>query len=133
MLDCLSLNGPYLVRSCHCRRQAAKLVDSRSQSSWVHEIHAHILMPLRYQSSLIFPLLDSFPTIVTLSPNPTAVAVHTSLSTTTRISSRLKALQKVVSRIANLDERESLSHSLGDIGEAYEEGWESGSGEDSDD
>lgn len=38
----------------------------------------------------------------------------------------------MVSRMANLDERETLSNSLGEISEAYEDGWQSGS-EESDD
>ena len=61
------------------------------------------------------------------------LTVHTSLSTTSRISSHVKALQKIVSRMANLDEREALSNGLGQIGEAYKEGWNSGSDDDSDD
>ncbi len=87
----------------------------------------------RYNSPLEYPLLDSFPRIFALRPDLTKVAVNTSLSTTSRISSRVKALQKVVSRMADLDQREALSNGLGEIGEAYEEGWNSGSDEDSDD
>ena len=49
------------------------------------------------------------------------------------MSGRVKALQNVVSRMANLDEREALSNGLGEISEAYEDGWDGGSGEDSDD
>lgn len=87
----------------------------------------------RYHSSLEFPLLDSFPRIFSLQPNLAKVAVHTSLSTTADISKRVKALQKLVTRIGGLDERETLSNGLGEISEAYEEGWNSGSDEDSDD
>ena len=35
--------------------------------------------------------------------------------------------------MVGLDERETLSNGLGEISEAYEEGWNSGSDEDSDD
>lgn len=42
-------------------------------------------------------------------------------------------LQKHAGRMGDLDERESLSNGLGEICEAYEEGWQSGSEEDSDD
>ncbi|KAF6218074.1 hypothetical protein HO133_006486 [Letharia lupina] len=86
----------------------------------------------RYHSSLECPILDSFPPILSFSPGLTQVAVHTSLSTTSGISNRVKALQRVVSRMANLDERETLSNGLGQISEAYENGWHSGSDESDD-
>ena len=44
----------------------------------------------------------------------------------------IKALQAVVSRMAGLDEREALFNALGTLSEAYEEGWNSGSDDDSD-
>ncbi|KAK4696477.1 hypothetical protein P7C71_g1441, partial [Lecanoromycetidae sp. Uapishka_2] len=49
------------------------------------------------------------------------------------VESRVKSLQKLVSKMANIDEREALSNGLGEIGEAYEEGWDGESDEDSDD
>ena len=45
---------------------------------------------------------------------------------------RIKSLQNNVGRSIGLDEREALSNSLGEIAEAYEEGWDSGSDEDDD-
>lgn len=90
------------------------------------------LIPCRYHSPLEYPLLDSFPPIFSFSPGLTQVAVYSSLSTTSGISNGVKALQRMVSRTANLDEREALSNGLGEISEAYEEGWHSGS-EESDD
>ncbi len=42
-------------------------------------------------------------------------------------------LQSVVNRAVGLDEREALYNGLGEICEAYEEGWESGSDKDDDD
>ena len=89
-------------------------------------------MPYRYHSSLEYPLLDSFPPIFSLSSNPSQVAVHTTLSTTSAISNRVKALQKMVSRMANPDERETLMNGLGELRESYDDGWQSGS-EESDD
>ena len=44
----------------------------------------------------------------------------------------MKALQKVVSRMTNLDDRETLSNGLGETSEAYEEGWCSDSDDDGD-
>ena len=98
----------------------------------IREIFLTQLIPCRYYSPLEYPLLDSFPPIFSLSPGLTHVVVHTSLSTTSGISNRVKALQRMVSRSANLDEREALSNGLGEISEAYEDGWHSGS-EESDD
>ena len=61
------------------------------------------------------------------------IGVQTSLSTTSKVSGRIKSLQKVVGTMVNMDEREALSNGLGEIGESYEEGWVSGSDDDSDD
>ncbi len=80
-----------------------------------------------------YPLLDSFPSIFSVGADLTKVAIHTSLSTTSGVSSRVKTLQKLARQMANYDERENLSNGLGEIGEAYEEGWQSGSEDDSDD
>lgn len=45
------------------------------------------------------------------------------------MSKRVEDLQRVVSRMANLDEREALYSGLGDISEAYQHGWHSESDE----
>jgi hypothetical protein len=58
--------------------------------------------------------------------------VSTSLSTDTTVASRIKNLQQIVGRAITVEEREALSNSLGEIAEAYQEGWESGSDEDDD-
>lgn len=58
--------------------------------------------------------------------------MKTSLSTDTTVASRIKELQHIVNRAINVDEREALSNSLGEIAEAYEDGWDSGSDEDDD-
>ena len=87
----------------------------------------------RYRSSLRFPLLDTFPDIFpSFTSSTKSVAVHSSLSTSTRVADRVKALRKVVVRMTGLEEREILSNGLGEIAEAYEEGWDSGSDDDSD-
>jgi hypothetical protein len=80
-----------------------------------------------------FPLLDSFPRIFDqISPSSLSLSVKTSLSTDTTVALRIKSLQHIVSRAIGVDEREALSNSLGEIAEAYEEGWDSGSDEDDD-
>ncbi|KAL8973915.1 MAG: hypothetical protein Q9197_001849 [Variospora fuerteventurae] len=87
----------------------------------------------KYYHPLPYPLLDSFPEIFGPTEGATkAPAIHGSLSTTTRISKRTQGLQNMVSRMVNVADREALSNGLGEIVEAYEEGWDSGSDEDSD-
>jgi hypothetical protein len=87
----------------------------------------------RSRIPLPFPLLDSFPRIFSQpSPSSSSVSVNTSLSTDTTVSLRVKNLQHIVSRAIGIAEREALSNSLGEIAEAYEEGWDSGSDEDDD-
>lgn len=78
-------------------------------------------------------MIDSFPGIFSVGAELTKVAIHTRLSTTSGVSSQVKTLQKLAGKIANIEERESLSNGLGEISEAYQEGWQSGSEEDSDD
>ena len=88
----------------------------------------------RYYSLLQYPLIDSFPSIVCQPPNTSnTLPILTCLSTTSRVSRRVKNLQGVVSRMVSPDEREALFNGLGEISEAYEEGWSSGSDDDSDD
>ena len=78
-------------------------------------------------------MLDSFPNILTPpSRYRDRIAIRTSFSSTTRISVRIKTLQGLVQQVMSLDERETLSNSLGELVEAYEEGWE-GDFDDSDD
>jgi hypothetical protein len=79
-----------------------------------------------------YPLLDSFPHIFDHATPSSSLAINTSLSTDTTVALRVKNLQYVVSRAIGIDEREALSNSLGEIAEAYEEGWDSGSDEDDD-
>jgi hypothetical protein len=79
-----------------------------------------------------FPLLDSFPPIFAHPRSSKSLSVNTSLSTDTTVALRIKNLQHIVSRSIGVDEREALSNSLGEIAEAYEEGWDSGTDEDDD-
>jgi len=72
-------------------------------------------------------LLDSFPRIFADSPTRSSLGVRTSLTTDTSVAVRIKNLQNVVSRAVSFDEREALGNTLGELVEAYEEGWDSGS------
>ncbi|PQE30648.1 hypothetical protein CJF32_00008971 [Rutstroemia sp. NJR-2017a WRK4] len=86
----------------------------------------------RTQTPLPFPLLDSFPRIFTQSEQSAPLSIMTSLSTDTAVASRVKSLQQIVNRAIGMEEREALSNSLGEIAEAYQEGWNSDSDEDDD-
>lgn len=78
-------------------------------------------------------MLDSFPHIFSQAgPPPASVSVNTSLSTDTTVALHLKSLRDIVNRSVGITERETLSNSLGELAEAYEEGWDSGSDEDDD-
>ncbi|KAK0113160.1 mtDNA inheritance, partitioning of the mitochondrial organelle [Cadophora gregata] len=83
--------------------------------------------------SLSYPLLDSFPHIFAHSSTASSLRVSTSLSTDTTVAMRMKNLQNIVSRAVGVDEREALGNSLGDLAEAYQEGWDSGTEDDDDD
>ncbi|PVH86802.1 tubulin nucleotide-binding domain-like protein [Cadophora sp. DSE1049] len=82
--------------------------------------------------SLSYPLLDSFPHIFAHSSTTSSLRVSTSLSTDTTVALRIKNLQYIVGRAVGVDEREVLSNSLGELAEAYEEGWDSGTDDDDD-
>jgi hypothetical protein len=82
---------------------------------------------------LPLPILDSFPHIFSQAGQPpTSVGVDTSLSTDTSVAFWIKSLRDIVNRSVAITERETLSNSLGELAEAYEEGWDSGSDEDDD-
>lgn len=88
----------------------------------------------RYYSTLRYPLPDSFPRIFTgITENFKSIALHTSLSTTSGVAVKIKALQSVVNRMVRVDEREALSNGLAEISESYKEGWSDRSDDDSDD
>lgn len=107
-----------------------------------HPAHGHAQFPapaanpspIRYHTPLEFPLLDSFPSIVSRVSGPSnTVAIHSSLSTGTKISYRIKSLQELVGKIVSVEECENFSNGLDNLREAYEEGWDSGSDNGSDD
>ncbi|CAL8574308.1 mtDNA inheritance, partitioning of the mitochondrial organelle [Xanthoria parietina] len=88
----------------------------------------------RYYNALAYPLLDSFPEILVGGGSSSkAAAIYASLSTTGQMSKWTKGLQNMVSRMVDVVEREALSNGLGEMAEAYEEGWDSGGDDDSSD
>ncbi|KAH7127715.1 tubulin domain-containing protein [Dactylonectria macrodidyma] len=87
----------------------------------------------KYQSSLRFPLLDSYPQIYTRAADQQEIAVQTNLSSNTSMAPCIKALRVEATRLVGVEEREALSHGLAELGEAYREDWSSGSDDDDDD
>ncbi|KAJ4391767.1 mtDNA inheritance, partitioning of the mitochondrial organelle [Gnomoniopsis smithogilvyi] len=84
----------------------------------------------KYQSTLSYPLLDSFPEIFrdedgeALQSN---IAITTSLSTDAELSSKLRGLRSTVTRFIGLEDRETLGNELAEMADEYHEGWSSGS------
>ena len=90
----------------------------------------------RYETSLSFPLIDSFPKIFRDDngrPLQHGTNVTTSLTTDAAVSERLKSLRSTVTRSIGLENREDLSNDLAEIAQEYHEGWSSGSDEGDDD
>lgn len=85
-----------------------------------------------YQSSLLFPVIDSFPQVFATGNIVQKLAVHATLSTTTSVAQRIRAVERIARSIIGIDEREALCDGLVGICEEYEDGWESGSDSDDD-
>ncbi|KAG8528820.1 uncharacterized protein KY384_006509 [Bacidia gigantensis] len=86
----------------------------------------------RYYTQLPYPLPDSFPHIFT-NASEGNVNVTASLTTSSQSSRAIDSLQETSRMVADLEERETLFNSLGEMAEAYKEGWDSGPDVDSDD
>ncbi|KAI5299604.1 mtDNA inheritance, partitioning of the mitochondrial organelle [Ascosphaera atra] len=80
----------------------------------------------KYNTTLLFPLFDSFPDDMFTSSThkPKALKTRSVLSTTSHTKDQLQELQTLASRGIALDEREALVNGLGEISEAYKHGWE---------
>ncbi|KAK7960862.1 misato Segment II myosin-like domain-containing protein [Apiospora saccharicola] len=90
----------------------------------------------RYQSTLAYPMLDSYPRIFrdregALRQDP--ISMRTVLSTDSSVMTRLRGLRTTVVRSIGLEDREDIGNELAEVAEAYKEGWSSGSDDDDDD
>ncbi|KAI4813493.1 tubulin nucleotide-binding domain-like protein, partial [Aureobasidium sp. EXF-8846] len=85
-----------------------------------------------HQSSLLFPVIDSFPQVFASGNTVQKLAVHATLSTTTSVAQRIRAVERIARSIIGIDEREALCDGLVGICEEYEDGWDSGSESDDD-
>lgn len=99
-----------------------------------------------YDTTQLFPVPSSFPSIFDISKDPTedmeldsedapvpSLAVHASLSATTAIANRLRALTQFVGRSVFIgrDEKEDMYSDLKNLADEYVEGWDAGSDFDS--
>lgn len=86
-----------------------------------------------YHTSLLFPMIDSFPRIYNIgSKNETSLAVRSTLTTSTTVADRIRQIEQAVRRSVGVDEREALCDGLQRICEEYEEDWEDDSQDDDD-
>ena len=87
-----------------------------------------------YESSLLFPKLDTFPeNLFRTTQSGPGLELTVALKTTSTMKSKVLNLRNETARALTLDERESLYNDLTELANAYSFGWESGSdsGEDS--
>ncbi|KAF2104238.1 protein DML1 [Rhizodiscina lignyota] len=91
---------------------------------------------IRHQSSLLFPLLSSFPRIFDVdTAGMDTLAMRAALSTSSAVSKRLQNLEQIVLRSpgVNVDDRNGIGEALRGMAEEYTEGWESGIDSEDDD
>lgn len=89
-----------------------------------------------YQSTLLFPIIDSYPSIFDFRGSggwAKEVAVRASLSTSSGVAKRIRELERASRWLVGVEEREVLRDGLIGIAEEYEEGWSSGEDEDDED
>ncbi|KAF2624888.1 protein DML1 [Macroventuria anomochaeta] len=87
----------------------------------------------KYTTPLLFPVLDSYPSIFDVGSGHTEkLAVHAGLTTSTAVAEQVRAIEQIVKRLVAVDEREALCNGLQVVAEEYDEGWD-GDFTDSDD
>lgn len=86
----------------------------------------------KHESSLLFPLLTSYPPVFRFSGHPKKIGVKVSLRTSTAIARQIKAIEGDARRLIGLDEREALCDGLAVMAEEYTDGWSSDDGDDDD-
>ena len=88
-------------------------------------------------SPLAFPVVDSFPSIVPVTPATTVhgnthTAIHTRLVSSSAVIGRVKGVKEVVAFRVGVEEREALMNDLDEIVDGFEHGWMSDDDEDDD-
>ncbi|KAL6862131.1 tubulin domain-containing protein [Trichoderma novae-zelandiae] len=87
-----------------------------------------------HQTSLLYPLLDSFPSIYNYDLHGRdSIPVHTTLASDGSILRKMRTLRAQVAPLISVEERENLANGLAELGAAYEDEWSSGSDSGDDD
>jgi hypothetical protein len=79
-----------------------------------------------YPAEVPFPRLDAFPPTL-LGPYKQPVGICAALVATSETSARLKEMGQLIRSAIDTETREALLNDLAELGEAYEDGWQSGS------
>jgi len=85
------------------------------------------LFNARIFTQLPYKILDSTPDIFKEINSATEIGVQTQLSTSTSICERLQNFQNLVKRLVGVDDRETMENTYGELYEAYQDCWDSGS------
>ena len=75
-----------------------------------------------YNTSLLFPILPSYPAILCFDGEPKQLGLDICLTTSTNISHSIKSVEQEARRLIGIDEREALCDGLAVMAEEYEEG-----------
>ena len=95
-----------------------------------------ILLHMKHQTALLFPLLSSFPSIFDIdSGGSDRLAMRSALSTSSAVAERLMYCESIIRRspLVSIDSRNNISEELRAIAEEYTEGWDSDIDMDDDD
>ncbi|KAJ4991781.1 misato Segment II myosin-like domain-containing protein [Stagonosporopsis vannaccii] len=91
------------------------------------ERQVRFMTPFRrsYAAPLLFPVLDSYPSIFDVgSGHAERLAVHAGLTTSTAVAEQVRTIEQIVKRLVSVEEREALCNGLQVIAEEYDEGWD---------
>lgn len=75
-----------------------------------------------HQSSLLYPILSSHPTIFDMRGRPEKLALDVALATSTKVSKNVRGMASFVRQSYGVEEREAVYDGLVGIAEEYEEG-----------
>lgn len=128
-----NVNGNRLGRRTHVfskteilRGQWPSTDDTEASWADLRDRFAEGPRTLCSQSTLLFPLLTSYPHIFRFEDRPDYLAVKATLSTSTAIADSIRDLERASRRMIGIEDREALCDGLVGIAEEYDEGWSGG-------
>lgn len=105
------------------RGHAAGTNDSDDMDALLRDRRGEGPRTATYKSGLLFPALSSYPQIFRFAGQLNTLAIKASVSTTTAVADRIRAIESVTRRAVGVVERENLCDGLTTMAEEYEEGW----------